>query len=91
MTQSEYETLCRKNKTEERFYTEKEIANKCSYLCKKYDTPFKVYPSTWFDGQLKIAEMIGIYWMDLYNKGLNIENLFKAYSIEQKQENGVAL
>lgn len=82
MTQGEYEKFCRFSRSEGRYYTEKEISNKCAYLCQKYNTPYKVSEGSWFDGQLKVAEMLSICWMDLYNKGIDIESLFKAYSIE---------
>jgi hypothetical protein len=82
MTQSQYARLCRAKKTEENYYTEDEIASRCEYWCKKYNMPYKLNRDNWFEGQIIISEMLGCDWMDFYNKAIDTESLFKAYSIE---------
>ena len=74
MTNGQFEKQCRKLKTEDSFYSEAEIANRCNYLCKKYDTPIQI--TAWFEDQIELGKYLGIDYRDLYSKHINLEYLF---------------
>ena len=83
MTHGEYEQLCRNKKAEDAYYTDDEIADKCSYLAIKYKAPFSVGRDNWFDKQIDVAFYLGLDWLDLYRKVLNLDNLFHAAYLQK--------
>jgi hypothetical protein len=71
------------------YHTEKQTYDKCRWYIKQYEcSELKEALSDWFDGQLDIANYLGIHWHDLYRTDIKLGKLFydahKRYLLKEK-------
>lgn len=83
MTHGEYELKCRREKTEDKYYTEAETIERVYSLISKYNLDDKFESHGWFERQVEVASYLGVPYSYLYMKAINLENLFLSASLER--------
>lgn len=83
MTHGQYELKCRRENTEEKYYTEAETIERVYNLVSKYNLSEELESHGWFERQVEIASYLGVPYSYLYMKAVNLENLFIAAGLER--------